>query len=62
MTALELGFLKSITDNYSVLLELWDGSFVRCKDTEMKARIQGVASQMQRFGILFWCVSGLLNP
>ena len=52
--------LKSITDNYSVLLELWDGSLVRCKDTEMKARIQGVASQMQRFEFFFGVSLGFL--
>ena len=41
--------LKSILDNYSVLLELWAKSLDYVKDTEMKPRIQGVASQMMNF-------------
>ena len=45
---------------YSVLLELWDGSLVHFKDTEMKARIQGVASQMQRFEFFFGVCLGFL--
>ena len=31
--------LLIITDNYSVLLELWDGSLVHCKDTEMNPQL-----------------------
>ena len=39
--------LKSITDNFSVLLKLWDESLEVVRETEMKARIQGVAAQMK---------------
>ena len=41
--------LKSIIDNFNVLLELWAESLERVKDTEMKARIQGVAAQMMKY-------------
>ena len=44
--------LKSILDNFNVLLELWDESLERGKDTEMKARIRGVAAQMQTFSLV----------
>lgn len=45
--------LKSITDNFSVLSEFWDESLEHVKDTEMKARIQGVAAQMKAFDFFF---------
>ena len=51
---------KSILNNFSVLLELWDESLLVVKDTEMKARIQGVSAQMNILEF-FFCVSlGLL--
>ena len=52
--------LKSILDNFNVLLELWDESLERVKDTEMKARIRGVAAQMQKFDFFFGVSLGLL--
>ena len=52
--------LKSIFDNYNVLLELWDESLERVKDTEMKARIQGVAAEMMKFDYFFGISLGLL--
>ena len=36
--------LRSILDNYSFLQELWDLSDDECKDTEIGARLIGVAS------------------
>ena len=52
--------LKSILDNYNVLLELWAESLERVKDTEMKARVQGVAAQMMKFDYFFGVSLGLL--
>ena len=45
--------LASIISNYARLMELWETARQRTRDTEMKARIQGVASQMQSFKFLF---------
>lgn len=45
--------LKSILDNYGVLFQLWTESLERVQDTEMKARIQGVAAQMRKFDFFF---------
>ena len=52
--------LKSIIDNFNVLLELWAESLERVKDTKMKARIQGVAAQMMKFDYFFGVSLGLL--
>ena len=52
--------LKNILDNFNVLLELWAESLERVKDTEMKARIQGVAAQMMKFDYFFGVSLGLL--
>ena len=52
--------LKSIIDNFSVLLELWDESLEIVRETEMKARIQGVAAQMKKFEFFFGVSLGLL--
>ena len=52
--------LKSIIDNYKVLIELWDESLGCVKDTQLKARIQGVAAQMIKFDYLFGISLGLL--
>ncbi len=41
--------LKSILDNFKFLQELWEEAIDSEKDTEMKARINGVASQMKTF-------------
>ena len=45
--------LKSILNNYEVLNELWHECLEIVKETEMKARIYGVQSQMQKFDY-FW--------
>ena len=52
--------LKSILDNFNVLLEIWAESLERVKDTEMKAKIQGVSAQMMRFDYFFGVSLGLL--
>ena len=44
--------LQSILNNYAVLQELWVESLDKVKDSEMKARILGVASQMKTFSYL----------
>ena len=52
--------MKSIVDNYNVLNELWAESLEHVKDTEMKARIQGVAAQMVKFDYFFGISLGQL--
>ena len=41
--------LRSVLDNYTVLQELWQLSYDECRDTKIRARIQGVAAQMDTF-------------
>ena len=48
--------LKSMVENYEVLNELWCECLEYVKETEMKARIHGVQSQMQQFDF-FWGVT-----
>ena len=50
--------LQSILENYQVLLELWIESVDIVKDTEMKARILGVESQMKSFDYFFGVTLG----
>ena len=45
--------LRSILDNYMVLLELWDLVDEETKDSEIRARVGGVASQMKKFEFFF---------
>ena len=45
--------LKSVFDNYGVLQALWDEAQLWRLDSEMRARIIGVAYQMQSFEFLF---------
>ncbi len=52
--------LKSILDNFKVLQELWEEAIDSVKDTEMKARINGVASQMKTFDYYFGICLGHL--
>ncbi len=52
--------LKSILDNFEVLQELWEEAIDLVKDTEMKARINGVASQMKTFDYYFGICLGHL--
>ena len=51
--------LQSILDNYTALLETWQESLEATKDTEMRARIIGVLSQIITFS--FSLVSCLGN-
>ena len=41
--------LQSVIDNYTALLKTWQESLQATKDTEMRARIIGVSSQMNTF-------------
>ncbi len=52
--------LKSILDNFEVLQELWEEAIDLVKDTEMKARLNGVASQMKTFDYYFGICLGYL--
>ena len=45
--------LASILSNYNELLELWEQARLATSDTEMKARIIGIATQMGTFRFLF---------
>ena len=47
--------LQNILENYEVLHELWIESVDAVTDTEMKARILGVESQMKGFDYFLWC-------
>ena len=38
--------LAEFIDNYTELMDLWDGSVEAAGDTEMKARLQGVKDVM----------------
>ena len=45
--------LKSIAENYSTLMDTWDECLENARDTETKARILGVKSQMRTFDFFF---------
>ena len=45
--------LNSIINNSTVLLELWDESLDVVKDSDMKARVQGVTAQLRKFEFFF---------
>ena len=45
--------LASIVANYESILQLWETALSSTSNTEMKARIQGVESQMESFKFLF---------
>ena len=45
--------LASISENYQVLQATWDAARQATRDTEMRARIIGVASQMEKFDYFF---------
>ena len=54
------GFLSSIYENYKELDQLWTWRLDVYKDTESKARVNGVQSQMQSFDYLFGLRLGTL--
>ena len=41
--------LKSVLDNYAVLQELWQLSYDQSKDSEIRARIQGIAAHADEY-------------
>lgn len=45
--------LGSIIANYKELQQLWEEALTATSDTEMKVKIQGIASQMETFRFLF---------
>ena len=45
--------IKSILDNYSYLLELWDEAYEETKETEARACIKGGVAQMTTFELYF---------
>ena len=45
--------LISISENYQALQSTWEAAKQATKDSEMRARITGVASQMERFDYFF---------
>jgi len=50
--------LASILDNYETLLSTWEECLQLVRDTESKARINGVCSQMKTFDFMFGAVLG----
>ena len=48
--------LKSIIDNYEVLLDLWDDCLDVVKQAELRSRIIGVQAQMSNFGF-YWGIN-----
>ena len=50
--------LASILSNYEALFELWDEAMAVVTDSETKARLIGVATQMKSFDFLFGCTLG----
>jgi len=48
--------LSSVIENYSSIRKLWEEALETTSDTDMKARIQGVDSQMAMFGFFFGLV------
>ena len=52
--------LKSILENFDILVQLWEESLELVKDTEMKARIQGVTAQIKNFNYFFGVSLGLI--
>ena len=52
--------LKSVLDNYEALMDNWEETLHIVRDTEMKARIDGIVSQMQTFDFAFGTVLGEL--
>ena len=50
--------LASIVDNYGLLQRTWEEAVELARDTETKARINGVAAQMKTFNFLFGTILG----
>lgn len=52
--------LDSVLSNYESLLQTWEEAVTIVRDTETKARIQGVEAQMKTFEYVFGCMLGEL--
>ena len=52
--------LRSILDNYEALCTTWEKAIEIAKDTEMKSRIIGVSSQMEKFDYFYGVMLGEL--
>ena len=50
--------LNAILNNFDKLRELWYWSLQNLSDTEMKSRIRGVYTYMEKFSYLFGCFVG----
>ena len=50
--------LAEVFNNHAEPMELWDCSLTVSKQTEMKAKIQGVQSTMTTFNFYFGCTLG----
>lgn len=50
--------LASIIENYAVLQDTWDEALEVAKDTDSKAKINGVSAQMKKFEFLFSTMLG----
>ena len=50
--------LSAVCNNHNELMDLWTCSINKLKDTEMKARVQGVESQMRSFEFIFCSLLG----
>ena len=50
--------LLSIIDNYEVLLDTWEEAVDIVRDTETKARINGVSAMMKTFDFAFGTILG----
>ena len=50
--------LASVISNFEILLNTWDEAAEIVSDTESKARINGVASQMKTFEFMFGAILG----
>ena len=51
---------QSVLDNYSVLQQLWKCALDNCVDPDVRARVNGVQSQMEIFAYFFGVCIGKL--
>ena len=52
--------MKSIIENYCVLQDLWEAALEDVRDTEVIARVRGVAAQMETFDFFWGLILGEL--
>ena len=53
---------SSISENYRAPVLCWDAAIEATKDSEARARIIGVAAQMEKFDFFFGARTGKKNP